>query len=235
MNKIKKNIDVVYCNFGAWEAFNLKVKIINPSKIFVIVDPNTHSFCLPNFLKEYILEKTPIILEIPEGENHKNMETCLYLWNELSEKGADRNSLLINLGGGVVTDLGGFVASTFKRGISFINIPTTLLSMADASVGGKNGVDLGTLKNQIGIINNPKMVIIDTEFLITLPDNQITSGYAEMLKHGLIHSIEYWKKTKNFNELDTQNIEELLWKSILIKNDIITIDPYEKDIRKTFN
>src|SRR5690606_35747732 len=114
-----------------------------------------------------------------------NIETCLKVWEILSEKGADRNSLIINLGGGVVTDLGGFVASTFMRGIPFINIPTSLLSMVDASVGGKNGVDLGHKKNQIGVINFPEMVILDTEFLKTLPQEHLISGLAEMLKHGI--------------------------------------------------
>ncbi|MFK5983055.1 MAG: 3-dehydroquinate synthase [Flavobacteriaceae bacterium] len=231
----QKNIGDVYCNSGAWNAFNLKLNKLNPSKVFVLVDANTKSLCLPIFLKNYHFNKKAEILEISEGEINKNIATCLNLWNELSEKGADRNSLLINLGGGVVTDLGGFVASTFKRGINFINIPTTLLSMVDASVGGKNGVDLGMLKNQIGIIKNSEMVIINTEFLKTLPDNQITSGYAEMLKHGLIYSNEYWNNIKAFNELDIDEIEELLWESVLIKNEVITEDPFEKGIRKTLN
>ena len=231
----QKNIGAVYCNSGAWEAFILKLNELNPTKVFVLVDSNTKSLCLPEFLLNYSFNKTVIILEIPEGEINKNIETCLTLWNELSERGADRNSLFINLGGGVVTDLGGFVASTFKRGINFINIPTTLLSMVDASVGGKNGVDLGMLKNQIGIIKKPELVIINTEFLKTLPDNQITSGYAEMLKHGLIHSNKYWNNIKIFNEFDINEIEELLWKSVLIKHEIITEDPFEKGIRKTLN
>ena len=235
MEESHKNIGNVYCNSRSWDVLNSKLKDSNTSKIFVLVDSNTKSFCLPLFLSHFHQNKKPIILEIPEGEINKNIETCLKLWNNLSEKGADRNSLLINLGGGVVTDLGGFVASTFKRGIDFINIPTTLLSMVDASVGGKNGVDLGMLKNQIGIIKNPELVLIETEFLKTLPKNQITSGYAEMLKHGLIHSNKYWNSIKIFNELNINEIEELLWESVLIKYEVITEDPYEKGIRKTLN
>jgi len=235
MKENQKYIGDVYCNSGAWKAFNMKLNELNPTKVFVLVDTNTKSLCFPEFLMNYHFNKTVVILEIPEGEINKNIKTCLTLWNSLSKKGADRNSLLINLGGGVVTDLGGFVASTFKRGIGFINVPTTLLSMVDASVGGKNGVDLGMLKNQIGIIRNPEMVIINTEFLKTLPNNQITSGYAEMLKHGLIHSEKYWNRIKNSNELEIDEIEELLWESVLIKNEVITEDPYEKGIRKTLN
>jgi len=234
MKEIIKNKGAVYCNVNFSEQLNNCIKKINPSKIFILVDENTKQFCLPFFLKENEAFNFKI-LEVPTGEINKNISTCLQLWNGLSEKGADRNSLLINLGGGVITDMGGFVASTFKRGISFINIPTTLLSMVDASVGGKNGVDLGMLKNQVGIINNPEIVLIQTQFLKTLPLNEITSGYAEMLKHGLIHSQEYWNKIKVFNEKNIAEIEDLLWKSVLIKNEVITKDPFEKGSRKTLN
>ncbi len=235
MKEIIKNKGSVYCNTGVWNAFNKELKKLKPTKIFVITDTNTKKFCTSLFLNHYTFTISPEILEIPEGETQKNIATCLTLWNELSEKGADRQSLIINLGGGVVTDLGGFVASTFKRGIDFINIPTSLLAMVDASVGGKNGVDLGLIKNQIGIINNPRLVIIDTKFLNTLPDNQKTSGYAEMLKHGLIHSDDYWNKVKNLNETNIDGLEELLWESVQIKNNIVTQDPFEKGLRKTLN
>ncbi len=235
MKEILKDKGSVYCNIGAWDTFNEKLERINPSKVFVISDTNTQKLCSPLFLDNYQSNTLPEFLEIPEGEIHKNIETCLSLWNKLSEKGADRQSLIINLGGGVVTDLGGFVASTFKRGIDFINIPTSLLAMVDASVGGKNGVDLGLIKNQIGVINNPILVLIDTQFLKTLPDNQKTSGYAEMLKHGLIHSKSYWNKIKKLDEIKTEDVEELLWESVLIKNNVVTQDPFEKDLRKTLN
>jgi len=235
MKEIIKNKGSVYCNTGAWNAFNKELVKLNPTKVFVITDTHTKKLCTSLFLDNYHFNIPPEIVEIPEGETHKNITTCLTLWNDLSEKGADRNSLIINLGGGVVTDLGGFVASTFKRGIEFINIPTSLLAMVDASVGGKNGVDLGLIKNQIGVINNPRMVIIDTQFLTTLPDNQKTSGYAEMLKHGLIHSKEYWNKVKILNETHTEEIEDLLWESVQIKDNIVTKDPFEKGLRKTLN
>ncbi len=235
MKEKHKNINDIYCNSNSWEALDIKVSKLNPSRIFILVDENTRELCLPLFLNKNRYNSDFEILEIPSGEINKNIETCLKLWNQLSDKGADRNSLIINLGGGVITDMGGFVASTFKRGISFINIPTTLLSMVDASIGGKNGVDLGMIKNQIGIIRNPEMVLIDTAFLKTLASNQITSGFAEMLKHGLIHSDKYWNNVKVIDENDIENLEDLLWKSVLIKNEIISKDPFEKGIRKTLN
>jgi 3-dehydroquinate synthase len=151
------------------------------SKIFAIVDTNTKNHCLSIF-KNIIDFNIDEVIEIKPGEEYKDIDTCLKVWQELSDLGADRKSLLLNLGGGVVTDLGGFVASTYKRGIDFINIPTTLLAMVDASIGGKTGVDLGALKNQIGVINQPKMVLIFPKFLETLPQRQLNSGFAEMLK-----------------------------------------------------
>jgi 3-dehydroquinate synthase len=235
MKEIIKNKGSVYCSSNNWDPLNNKIKEINPSNVYILVDTHSKKKCLPLFIKKKSFNQSFKVLEIPEGEINKNIHTCSLLWNELSENGADRNSLIINLGGGVVTDLGGFVASTFKRGVFFINIPTTLLAMVDASVGGKNGVDLGLLKNQIGIINHPEMVLIDTGFLKTLPENQLTSGYAEMIKHGLIHSREYWDNVKSFDILRMDKLEDLIWESVLIKNDVITKDPFEKNVRKTLN
>ena len=235
MKELIKERGSVYCNAGAWEKFKAQLETIQPSKLFVLTDSNTRKNCLPHFLQNASLSIHHEIIEIPAGEIHKNINTCEKVWNILSSKGADRNSLLINLGGGVVTDLGGFVASTFKRGIEFINIPTSLLAMVDASVGGKNGVDLGMLKNQIGVIRNPLCVLVDTHFLQTLPANQITSGFAEMLKHGLIHSQAYWNSVQSFSITDINKAEQLIWESIEIKNSVVTEDPTEKGIRKTLN
>ncbi len=155
------------------------------------------------------------------------------VWEALSDLDADRKSLVINLGGGVVTDLGGFVASTFKRGVDFINVPTTLLSMVDASVGGKTGVDLGPLKNQIGVINQPKMVLVVTSFLKTLEERQLHSGYAEMLKHGLIQDSTYWEILKSVSTFD--GIDSLVQTSVGIKNKVVIEDPTEKGLRKILN
>ena len=157
------------------------------------------------------------------------------VWNALSELGADRKSLLINLGGGVVTDLGGFVASTYKRGIKYINVPTSLLAMVDASVGGKTGVDLGHLKNQVGVINTGSMVLIDTTYLETLPQNQMKSGLAEMLKHGLIKSKDYWNRLSDLSKLTLDDLDQLIYESVLIKQEIVTKDPFEINERKHLN
>lgn len=235
MKNILKERGSVYCNEGAWKSLNEAVEAINPSEIFIVTDTNTKKHCLPFLLQNISSTINVEILSIADGEKHKTIHTCSNLWEELAGKGADRKALLINLGGGVVTDLGGFVACAFKRGIEFINIPTSLLAMVDASVGGKNGVDLGMLKNQIGIIRNPYCVIINTKFLESLPANQIISGYAEMLKHGLIYSEEYWENLKHFDVSNKLETEELIWRSVLIKNEVVTEDPYEQGLRKSLN
>tara|TARA_R100000935_G_C2835401_1_gene167800 strand:+ start:1983 stop:3050 length:1068 start_codon:yes stop_codon:yes gene_type:complete len=206
-----------------------------PSLIFVLVDTNTHNNCLNLFLQHLETTITIEIIEMEAGEEHKNIETCSGIWETLSELGADRKSLLINLGGGVVTDLGGFVASTFKRGITYINVPTSLLAMVDASVGGKCGVDLGNLKNQIGVINQPEMVLIDSNYLSTLPANEMRSGLAEILKHGLIANEAYWEKATNLEALTLEDLDTLITESVKIKSNIVQEDPTEKNIRKTLN
>src|SRR5690606_7703028 len=195
MEKITKGKGSAYAGKTAWEMFSKTIEKRSPTKVFILTDGNTQTDCLPYFLKKVKTNNIETIA-MPPGEAHKTIETCLQVWRELSKKGGDRNSLLVNLGGGVVTDLGGFVASTFMRGIPFINIPTTLLAMVDASIGGKNGVDLGDIKNQIGVVNLPEMVIVDMAFLKSLPQSHMVSGLAEMFKHGIIHGREYWEKVK---------------------------------------
>ena len=205
------------------------------SAVFIITDSNTSQYCLPNFLAQ-VATTTPIeIVEIGPGEENKSVDTCIEVWHALTDLGADRKSLIINLGGGVVTDLGGFVASLFKRGVDFINVPTSLLAMVDASVGGKTGVDLGSLKNQVGVISNPKAVLIDPDFLETLPAEQMRSGLAEMYKHGLIADRGYWNNLIDLSDLTTDDLANLIRRSIEIKNSIVTLDPNEKGERKTLN
>ncbi len=201
------------------------------SKVFLLVDENTKKHCLP-FFENKLEVSVDHILEIPSGEENKTVATCMKAWDALSKNDADRKSLLINLGGGVLTDLGGFVASTYQRGIDFINIPTTLLSMVDASIGGKTGVDLGTLKNQIGIINQPKMVVVFPEFLKTLDQRQLTSGFAEMLKHGLIKDEAYWTVLRNTTDFGNA---ASIQRSIALKNEVVMQDPTEKGLRKILN
>lgn len=225
----------IYFNEQGYEALNLHLKENKYSNLFIIVDSNTNEFCAPKFLPYLETDLTIEIIEFENGEINKNIETCVQIWNVLTELGADRKSLVINLGGGVVTDLGGFVASTFKRGVDFINIPTTLLSMVDASVGGKNGVDLGNLKNQIGVFNLPIMVLIDTDYLQTVPQNEMRSGLAEMLKHGLIYDQNYWEQFLDLKAIDYADFDALIYRSVEIKNEIVTIDPTEKNLRKSLN
>lgn len=205
------------------------------SKVFILTDTNTCAHCLPVFLAEIVGDYPFEIIEIEAGEPFKNLETCQQVWMALSDLGGDRKSILLNLGGGVVTDLGGFVASTYMRGIDFVNIPTSLLAMVDASVGGKTGVDLGHLKNQIGVINHPIGVLIDSRFLATLPPEELRSGMAEMFKHGLIQSASYWEKMKNLKNLGIADLDSLIYDSVIIKNNIVKQDPTEKGLRKTLN
>ena len=225
----------IHFNDIGYKTLNAHLKTSNYSKIFLLADENTNTDCVPFFLANIDTDITYEIFEIESGEDQKNLDICLGLWEGLSEYGADRKSLLINIGGGVITDLGGFVASTFRRGISFINIPTSLLAMVDASIGGKNGIDLGHLKNQIGVINTGEMVVIDTKFLSTLPENQIRSGLAEMFKHGLIASEAYWNKLKDLSKLGLDDLNTLIYESIIIKKDIVEQDPNEENLRKTLN
>lgn len=232
---IQANGYPIFFNEQGYEAINQHISDANYSSVFVLVDSQSNEYCLPQFLP-YLAVEIPIeIIEFESGESSKNIETCVQIWNVLTELGADRKSVIINLGGGVVTDLGGFVASTFKRGIDFIHVPTTLLAMVDAAVGGKNGVDLGSLKNQIGVINVPQMVLIDSNYLETLPKNEMRSGLAEMLKHGLIFDKKYWEQFLDLNQLDFADFDALIYRSIEIKNTIVMQDPTENGIRKALN
>ena len=205
-------------------------------QVFILTDENTHKVCRPILENVKTFEGAEFIL-IPANDNHKNLETLSSVWKVLSEKGGSRQSLLINLGGGVVTDLGGFAASTFKRGIAYYNIPTTLLAMVDAAMGGKTGINFLGLKNEIGVFNPPAKVWINTPFLQTLDRSNFLSGYAEMLKHGLISTEEHWNRLLSFDmeEMHYEKLQKLIGESIRIKEDIVEQDPYEKGIRKALN
>lgn len=236
MNAISTKNAVVYFNSEVYTALNSYIKTTKPSRIFILVDSNTHDFCLPQFMQKLESDTITVeVMEMPNGEEHKTIDICSGVWEALAEYNADRKSLLINLGGGVVTDLGGFVASTYMRGIPYINIPTSLLAMVDASVGGKTGVDLGALKNQVGVINEGVMVGVDTSFLSTLPQNEMVSGFAEMLKHGLIYDKTYWETLTHLENLDISDLDLLIYDSVLIKNKVVTEDPTEQGLRKILN
>lgn len=200
-------------------------------QVVVIVDENTKQYCLP---KIEILHGMQLI-EIRSGERNKNITTCNFIWQRMTDYHLTRKSVIINLGGGVIGDMGGFVASTYKRGIDFINIPTTLLAQVDASVGGKLGVDFKGLKNHIGIFKNPKNIIINTDFIVTLPKRELRSGYAEVIKHGAIYDDKYWdgiRSTPYDQKIDWQDIVK---RSIAIKEDVVRRDPTEKGLRKILN
>ena len=205
-------------------------------KLYVLTDTTTKEECLPLLQKFYCMKDAQVIT-IPATDSHKDIESLMMVWKGLQEGGASRHSCMINLGGGMVTDLGGFAASTFKRGINFINIPTTLLAMVDASVGGKTGINFGGLKNEVGVFNDSKFVILDTEFLKTLDVENICSGYAEMLKHGLISTEAMWEELVSFDlaNPDLKQLQRMVGDSVKVKERIVEQDPHEKGIRKALN
>lgn len=221
---------------------NLERDIVNAiaecehDRIFILVDDTTQRFCLPKIQGFRCLAGSTVITIRP-GDTHKNIDTLAHVWEALGQGGATRHSLLINLGGGMVTDLGGFAASTFKRGIDFINIPTTLLAMVDASVGGKTGINFGGLKNEIGAFADSRFVIINTTFLDTLDQHNLCSGYAEMLKHGLISNEKTWAELVNFDlgKPDLNKLQSMVADSIKVKERIVEEDPHEHGIRKALN
>ncbi len=215
-----------------YNALSNLVATNNYSTVFILVDENTFEHCYPKFIPNFDTDKRIEVIEIESGEINKNIETCIGVWNAITELGGDRKSLLITLGGGVITDLGGFVASCFKRGIDFVNIPTTLLSMVDASVGGKTGVDLGVLKNQIGLFANPEMVIVDAAYLNTVEEREIKSGTAEIIKYGLTYDLKLFNEIKSNKDL---KINDLIFRSIEIKNEVVLQDPKEQSLRKILN
>ena len=217
------------------EALTEAVRECPHDKMFVLVDETTERLCLPVIAAFECMREAQTIV-IGATDANKTIDSLSHVWSELQRMGATRHSLMVNLGGGMVTDLGGFAASTFKRGISYINIPTTLLSMVDASVGGKTGINFGGLKNEIGVFNNARSVILDTTFLSTLDHENILSGFAEMLKHGLIDSENHWAELLSEEvRVKSEEFAAALEKSVAVKQRIVTEDPTEQGIRKALN
>lgn len=206
----------------------------NYSNIVIIVDENTRECCLPK-LEGVLSDFSHFVIEIKSGEEHKTIETSTRIWTQMMDSNIDRSSLCINLGGGVIGDMGGFCASTFKRGIDFVQMPTTLLSQVDASIGGKLGIDFNEVKNSIGLFNNPEKVFIDVRFLETLPLREIRSGFAEIIKHSLIADTVLWQHLKKYEDIRVIDWENLMSNSLKIKQDIVNQDPFEKGIRKALN
>ena len=210
---------------------------VEHDKLFVLTDTTTKELCWP-VVKDYAVMKDAIVITIAPTDEAKTLETLASVWTALQKSGATRHSLMVNLGGGMVTDLGGFAASTFKRGMTYINIPTTLLSQVDASVGGKTGINFGGLKNEIGVFNCARCVILSSTFLRTLDRENLLSGYAEMLKHGLLSSKEDWAELLlcfDISAPDYDTLQTLVAKSVYVKEQIVNEDPTEKGIRKALN
>lgn len=206
----------------------------NYSRVLVLVDRNTNDHCLP-LLQNALGDAVDYdIIEVDPGEENKNIDFCIGVWKTMLDFGADRRALMINLGGGVVTDMGGFAASTYKRGIDFVHIPTTLLSQVDASVGGKTGIDMDNVKNIVGTFAQPQAVFISRIFLETLDERQIRSGFAEIIKHGLIQDSALYQQCKSI-DLAQPLAEEVVYRSVEIKNTVILQDPEEKGLRKILN
>lgn len=203
----------------------------NYSEIVVIIDENTQKLCLP-LINEYIDSYSTICIK--SGEEKKTIESCLDIWKQLSDKLIDRKALIINLGGGVICDMGGFIASTYKRGIDFVNIPTTLLAMCDASIGGKLGVNLDGLKNTIGLFRNPIALVLYSNFLKTLPERQFKSGYTEIIKHALIGDKKFFNGLTDTIDIKS-DIEKLITRSVRVKSRIVNLDVFEQGIRKSLN
>ena len=205
-------------------------------RVFVLTDDTTHKCCLPK-VAALLAQYDAVPITIPHGDQHKTLAALGDVWTALQQGGATRHSLLINLGGGMVTDLGGFAAATFKRGIDFINIPTTLLAMVDAAVGGKTGINFGGLKNEVGAFADARFVIINTCFLDTLDAENLCSGYAEMLKHALISDERMWAEHVNYDLLqpDLAELQRMVAESIAVKERIVAEDPHEHGIRKALN
>lgn len=206
-------------------------------RLFVLTDENTENCSLP-LLREALGDTPFAAISIPQGDLHKNVDSLCHVWTCLSNQGATRKSLLINVGGGMVTDLGGFAAATFKRGIRYVNLPTTLLSMVDAAVGGKTGINFNNLKNEVGAFRPADAVLICTQFLHTLDRQNLASGYAEMLKHGLISTRAHWAELlkRRPDEIgDAEQLTRLIGESVHIKEGIVAQDPYEKGLRKALN
>ncbi len=201
------------------------------SKIVVLTDTNTKRFCYP-VIKDALPKHT--LITVKHGEENKNLQTCELIWSAMTEAQLDRHALMINLGGGVIGDMGGFCAATYKRGIDFIQIPTTLLSQVDASVGGKLGIDFQGFKNHLGVFTLPNAVLIDPVFLETLSEREKRSGFAEILKHCLIQDGEKWQEIRR-KDLADQDLPDLIAHSVEIKKKVVEQDPTEKGLRKILN
>ena len=227
---------LIFTNTTA-EAIDSLVGRLAPSSLVVITDDNVDRLVLPQLQADSKALAGAYVIKCRPGDENKNLDALSTIWTELERAGATRSSLVLNIGGGMITDMGGFAAATYKRGVRFINVPTTLLAAVDASVGGKTGINFGGLKNEVGVFNDSKYVILDTEFLKTLDAENICSGYAEMLKHGLISTEAMWEELVSFDLAtpDLKQLQRMVGDSVKVKERIVELDPHEKGIRKALN
>lgn len=228
--------DIIFSNSVAAD-LDAVVDRIAPASVFVLVDVNTASFVLPRLREESRAVASATVITTKAGEPFKNLETLAFIWKQLGDGGATRRSVLVNVGGGTVTDMGAFAAATFKRGISFINIPTTLLGAVDASVGGKTGINFNSLKNEVGVIRQADVVIISTTFFRTLTSQELLSGYAEMIKHGFITSREMTERLLRYDvtAYEPESLLTLLRESVEVKRGVVEQDLDDCGIRRSLN
>ncbi len=204
------------------------------ARLFILTDDHTHICCLP-LIESALKDRDYQVCQIRPGEPFKVITTAISIWQDMTSAGLDRHSMVINLGGGVIGDMGGFCAATYKRGIKFIQVPTTLLSQVDASIGGKLGIDFDGYKNHIGVFQSPLAVLIDPVFLDTLSDRELRSGYAEVIKHSLIADGGHWPVLTQIHDLRHADWHSIIRRSLEVKRKIVIADPYEKGIRKLLN
>lgn len=217
-----------------WATWNAFLKARNYSKVVVLVDENIKEHCLPIWEAKTNIEEY-LLVKIEAGEQNKTIETCQKIWALMVEGEVNRSALMVNLGGGVIGDMGGFCASTFKRGIDFVQFPSTLLSQVDASIGGKLGIDFNQVKNSIGVFRNPQAVFVEPTFLKSLDPREIRSGFAEIIKHSLIADAEHWAHLNQLKTLNSVDWPTYLAPSLEIKKAVVTEDPFEKGLRKALN
>jgi 3-dehydroquinate synthase len=225
----------IYSGVVGWSRLQEIIYEYKKSGIYILVDENTRGLCLPILKEKCSGLEDAMVIEIHSSESNKTIASVEKIWQQLVVGNAVRKSLMICLGGGLTTDVGGFAAATFKRGINFVHIPTTLLAMVDAALGGKTGVNLNSIKNQIGVFALPQAVFIFDEFLRTLPDRQKLSGYAEMLKHAMIHSEELFEKFIILNSHEKVCNELNILESASVKMEIVNSDFTETGLRKALN
>lgn len=234
MQTLRLNDYPIHLGRGQWPRLRALVEALAPSRLLVLCDAHTRIYCLPRLQEELEVPEQQVIT-IPAGEPHKTLDSCRYIWERMMHLKADRRALMLNLGGGVVGDMGGLCACLFKRGLPFVQLPTSLLAQVDASIGGKLAVDFAAVKNSIGLFANPEAVFIFPEFLSTLPERELCSGFAEVIKHALLGDPGHWAELKDLGDLNGLDWPTLLMRSLRVKHKIVAEDPMEAGPRKLLN